>query len=176
MERSQNFLTIKAFAEAAGRSQQTIYKQIGTRLAPYVHEIEGQKYIEHRALKEVFGVDVEQPTQPKEDNPFNPDESTEHPLYAILKEELAAKNRQLEARDKQIEQLQAELADERKHSRELTDRVAVLAEQAQALHAGTIKTQLPPAEEPPIEVADETAAAEPKKRVGFFDWLLGRGV
>lgn len=136
MEKKQNLLTIKAFAEASGRSQQTIYKQIGTRLAPYVHAIDGQKYIEHQALKEVFGIDVEQQFQPKDNNSFNRNDNPDHPLYAILREELAAKNRQ-------IEQLQAELVEERKHSRELTDRVAVLAEQAQALHAGTIKTQLP---------------------------------
>ena len=42
MERPGELMTIKAFAEAAGRSQQAIYKQIGTRLASYVHEKDGQ--------------------------------------------------------------------------------------------------------------------------------------
>ena len=46
MERPGELMPIKAFAEAAGRSQQAIYKQIGTRLASYVHEKDGQKYIE----------------------------------------------------------------------------------------------------------------------------------
>lgn len=32
MERPGELMPIKAFAEAAGRSQQAIYKQIGTRL------------------------------------------------------------------------------------------------------------------------------------------------
>lgn len=150
MEKDQNLLTIKAFAEASGRSQQTIYKQIGTRLASFVHEIDGQKYIEHQALKEVFGIEVEQPIQSEENNSFNRDNNPEHELYAILREELAAKNRQ-------IEQLQADLAEERRHSRELTDRVAVLAEQAQALHAGTIKMQLPVSEP---EVSDEVVALD----------------
>lgn len=169
MEKSQNFLTIKAFAEAAGRSQQTIYKQIGTRLAHYVHEIEGQKYIEHRALKEVFGIDVEQPVQPKDDNSFNRDETSEHPLYAILKEELEAKNRQ-------IEQLQDELAEERKHSREQAEKLAQLADQAQKLHAGSMQRQLSEGvpEEISVTVEQDPAPEEPpeepaRKTLGW--WL-----
>lgn len=133
MEKSQNFLTIKAFAEAAGRSQQTIYKQIGTRLAPYLHEIEGQKYIEHRALKEVFGIDVEQSVQPKDDNSFNRDEASEHPLYAILKEELAAKNRQ-------IEQLQNQVSELTQANKELAQSINV--DRKNEL-AGTMKELLP---------------------------------
>ena len=44
MESPGDLMTIKAFSEAAGRSQQTIYKQIQTRLASYVHEKDGQKF------------------------------------------------------------------------------------------------------------------------------------
>lgn len=168
MEKKQDLLTIKAFAEASGRSQQTIYKQIGTRLAPYVHEIDGQKYIEHQALKEVFGIDVEQPLQPKDNNSFNRNDNPDHPLYAILRDELEAKNRQ-------IEQLQAELAEERKHSRELTDRVAVLAEQAQALHAGTIKAHLPAGDsEEELAVAiDAELDPETKQRRSWWKKIFG---
>lgn len=168
MEKKQNLLTIKAFAEASGRSQQTIYKQIGTRLAPYVHEIDGQKYIEHQALKEVFGINVEQPFQPKDNNSFNRNDDPDHPLYAILRDELEAKNRQ-------IEQLQVELAEERKHSRELTDRVAVLAEQAQALHAGTIKTQLPvgDSEEELAVAIDAELNPEPEQRRSWWKKIFG---
>lgn len=168
MEKKQNLLTIKAFAEASGRSQQTIYKQIGTRLAPYLHEIDGQKYIEHQALKEVFAIDVEQPIQPKDNNSFNRNDDPNHPLYAILRDELEAKNRQ-------IEQLQDELAEERKHSRELTDRVAVLAEQAQALHAGTIKTQLPAGDsEEELDTAiDVELNPEPEQRRSWWKKFLG---
>lgn len=54
----------------------------------------------------------------------------------------------------QIEHLQAELSIERQHSRELSDRLATLADQEQHLHANTMK-QLPPA---------EGEAAAPKKK------------
>lgn len=57
-------------------------------------------------------------------------------LYKMLQDELDAKNRL-------IEQLQDELAKEREHSREQADRLAQLVDQAQQLHAGTIKQSLP---------------------------------
>lgn len=56
--------------------------------------------------------------------------------------------------ENQIEHLQAELSIERQHSRELSDRLATLADQEQHLHASTMK-QLPSAEGEP---------AAPKKR------------
>lgn len=174
MEKSQNLLTIKAFAEAAGRSQQAIYKQIGTRLAEYCREIDGKKYIEHRALKEVFGIDEFQPVQPEINNQINPEDNPENTLYAILKAELEAKN-------KLIEQLQIDLAEERKHSREQAEKLAQLADQAQRLHAGTIQAQLPPAEQTadrPVEPAaaedpseaPDLAPAEPERK-SFVGWI-----
>lgn len=150
MENSQDFLTIKAFAEASGRSQQTIYKQIETRLAPYLHKIEGKKYIERRALKEVFEIDIEQPSKPEKDNSFNSENNPEHPLYAILKAELEAKNRQ-------IEQLTTQLAELTQANKELAQ--SINADRKNQL-AGTLKEMLPEAGEP--ECQDEIAIdAEP---------------
>lgn len=150
MENGQDLLTIKAFAEASGRSQQTIYKQIETRLAPYVRKIEGKKYIERRALKEVFEIEVEQSVQPENNNSFNSENNPEHPLYAILREELAAKNRQ-------IEQLQAQLAEQTQINKELAQ--SINADRKNEL-AGTLKELLPEGEEP--ENQDEVVVdAEP---------------
>lgn len=53
-------------------------------------------------------------------------------LYEMLQGELDAKNRQ-------IEKLQDELAKAQEHNREQADRIAQLANQAQQLHAGDIK-------------------------------------
>ena len=145
MENGQDLLTIKAFAEASGRSQQTIYKQIETRLAPYLHKIEGKKYIERRALKEVFEIDVEQSAQPEKDNSFNSENNPEHPLYAILERELDAKNRQ-------IEQLTAQLTELAQANKELAE--SINAARKNEL-AGTLKEMLPEAGEP--ESQDETA-------------------
>lgn len=157
MEKKQDLLTIKAFAEASGRSQQTIYKQIGTRLAPYVHEIDGQKYIEHQALKEVFGIDVEQPFQPKDNNSFNRNDDPDHPLYAILRDELEAKNRQ-------IEQLTAQLAEQIQINKELAQ--SINADRKNEL-AGTIRELLPDHEEAASVIDAETE----KEQGGFWSFF-----
>lgn len=177
MENGQDLLTIKAFAEASGRSQQTIYKQIETRLAPYLHKIEGKKYIERRALKEVFEIDVEQSSQPETDNSFNSENNPEHPLYAILKAELEAKNRQ-------IEQLTAQLTELAQANKELAE--SINAARHNEL-AGTLKEMLPEAgEQPDQECQDETAIdaelvdpeppqAAPEQKPGFFA-RLGKAI
>ena len=153
MGNGQDLLTIKAFAEASGRSQQTIYKQIETRLAPYLHKIEGKKYIERRALQEVFEIEVEQPTQPEKDNSFNSENNPEHPLYAILKAELDAKNRQI---DQLMDQLKTKETEVLNLTEALRDAQSSL-KAAQALHAGTMQQQLEAGEQPDRECQDETA-------------------
>jgi len=172
--------TIRQIADELGVSKQAVHqkrksKGLETALQPFTTTIDGTVYISPEGetiLKQAF-FKPETPTPSTVSvNDFTPVDGqvdgSLHPLYAILKAELEAKN-------KQIEQLQTELADERKHSRELTDRVALLAEQAQALHAGTIKTQLSPPEEQSVEVDAEPAPEEVKKKTGLFGWLFGRG-
>lgn len=172
--------TVKQIAEELGVSKQAVHqkrksKRLSETLQPFTTTIDGVVYIAPEGetlLKQAF-LKPETPTPSTvNDNGFTPVDSNvdgnEHPLYAILRAELEAKNRQ-------IEQLQAELADERKHSRELTDRVAVLAEQAQALHAGTIKTHLLPEGEQTEAEAEPVSAdpSEPKKKAGFWSRLFG---
>lgn len=160
MENRQDLLTIKAFAEASGRSQQTIYKQIETRLAPYVRKIEGKKYIERRALKEVFEIEVDQSVQPENNNSFNSENNPENPLYTILREELAAKNQQ-------IERLQAQLDKQIEINKELAQ--SINADRKNEL-AGTLKELLPEAGEPECQeevtveadLVDVSAPAEPQ--------------
>ena len=60
---SEQYLTAKEFAAAAGVSAQTIYKQMNSRLAPYVKQIKGQKAINIDALKEFY--DIEEPQDPE---------------------------------------------------------------------------------------------------------------
>lgn len=164
MERPGDLMTIKAFAAAAGRSQQAIYKQINTRLASYVHEKGGQKYIERRALDEVFKSEDIQPIQPE--NAPNSSESfnVEQRLYAtmqatidLLQEQLRVKDLQIETKDKQIAAQQEQLT-------QLTaalEHTTTSLQAAQALHAGTMQ-QLGSAEQERIqdELTDTTPEPE----------------
>ena len=147
MEDNKELLTAKESAKISNKSQQEIYKQLNNRLNPFIQLVDNQKMLERRALKEVFGIEVEQPIQPKLNNQFN----QENPLYKILKDELEAKNCQ-------IEELQKELSKEREHSREQSEKMSILADQAQKLQLAQMKPQLTEG------VADLQAEAPPKKK------------
>ena len=134
MERPGELMTIKAFAEAAGRSQQAIYKQIGTRLASYVHEKDGQKYIERRALEEVFKIGEVQPIQPTKTIKSPEENNVEQRLYATLQATI-------DLLQEQLTQLTAAL-----------EHTTTSLQAAQALHAGTMQ-QLGAAE--PESIQDE---------------------
>lgn len=126
MAEKNELMTIKAFAEAAGRSQQAIYKQIGTRLSAYLHEIDGQKYIERRALFEVFhiGEEVEQCN-------FN---STNH--------KKGHSDKTLELLEKTIQMLEDQLKAKDREIAKLTETIQAQARGingAQALHAETMQ-------------------------------------
>ena len=165
MERPGELLTIKAFSEAAGRSQQAIYKQISTRLASYVHEKDGQKYIERRALEEVFKIGEIQPVQPQKAVKSPEENNVEQRLYAtlqatidLLQEQLRVKDQQIETKDKQIAAQQDQLT-------QLTaalEHTTTSLQAAQALHAGTMQ-QLGAGDQESIqdEFAESVSAPEP---------------
>ena len=56
----KELLTIKEFAELSGRTTQAVYKQLNTKLSPFVKLVNNKKMLEKRALKEVFDIDIEQ--------------------------------------------------------------------------------------------------------------------
>lgn len=68
---------------------------------------------------------------------------TQKETISLLKGQLAAKDEQIRAQQEQITALQAELERERQHARDQSDKLAVLADQAQQLHAAATVKQLP---------------------------------
>ena len=133
----KELLTIKEFAELSGRTTQAVYKQLNTKLSPFVKLVNNKKMVEKRALKEVFDINIEQLKQQNLNEETNP----ESPLYEISKAELEAKN-------EQILNLQVELITERQHSREQADKLAVFADQAQKLQLAQMKPQITEEEKP----------------------------
>jgi len=125
----KELVTVKEFAELAGKSKQAIYKQLNNRLEGYVQVVNNQNMIERRALKDVYGIDPGKIPDP------NIQSKLEQTLYDILRAELEAKNEQILA-------LQAELAEERRHSREQADKIAVFADQAQKLQLAQMQPQI----------------------------------
>lgn len=92
-----------------------------------------------------------------------------------LKLQLAEKDRQLAAKDEQIKTLNEELAKEREHSRGTADKLATLADQAQALHAGTVQQQLQAPAAPEVIIEDpDVEEARPAKKPGLFNRMFGK--
>lgn len=162
-----NMLGVKEFAERAGVSQQAVYKQLNTRLKPYVELVEGRKLIAEQALFEIYGIEVKQTSNQENNQPHNPSSTENNPLYDILREELTAKNRQIEQLQSQVAQLTSAL-----------ENTTASLRAAQALHAGTMKQQLlpnPSTEEECCEDPAEPAAPEqPTKKLSLWERLFGR--
>ena len=149
MAEKNELMTIKAFASASGRSQQAIYKQINTRLAAYSHESDGQKFIERRALFEVFhiGEEVEQCNF----NSTKPQKAAADKALTLLEKTIHMLEEQLKAKDQEIAKLT-----------ETIQTQAQNVNRAQALHAGTMQQFLP---EGQAEAADEPVEAFEEEEV-----------
>ena len=95
-------------------------------------------------------------------------ETSETALISMLQKELDRKNEQLSVKDKQIEELNARLA-------EISSALVVAqqtAQAAQALHAGTIWQQLTDGDADPDVHSQEPEEGEEKK--GWLSRLFGR--
>lgn len=129
-------LTVQEFADKAGVSVQAVYKRLNNSLNPYIQLVEGRKMLKSSALREIYGIRVEQPFQPSVQPELNGESAFS----------------EVDFLRKQVEQLQAELSKERQHSRELAEKIVVLADQAQQLQLAQMSPQsaLPDTEPAPL--------------------------
>ena len=138
--------TIKQIADEIGVSKQTVYKRYKGKLytvcAPYAHTVQGVLYLSEQAetlIKQDFLKDDRSNGAHTERSiGAVPEQSQEAGVVAVLQATIDMLQGQLAVKDRQIEELNARLA-------EVSS--ALLAAQqtaatAQALHAGTIKQQL----------------------------------
>lgn len=102
------YISVKEFAQRAGKSVQAIYKGLNNRLNQYVKLVDNQKMLDIRALQEVYGIDVEQPIQPELTTNSTEDSTKDIVIdtlleqIEILKNELDVKNEQIREKDKQL--------------------------------------------------------------------------
>ena len=138
--------TIRQIADEIGVSKQAVYKrykgQLHTVCAPYAHTEQGVLYLSEQAetlIKQDFLKDDRSNGAHTERSiGAVPEQSQEAGVVAVLQATIDMLQGQLAVKDRQIEELNARLA-------EVSS--ALLAAQqtaatAQALHAGTIKQQL----------------------------------
>ena len=138
--------TIRQIADEIGVSKQAVYKRYKGKLytvcAPYAHTEQGVLYLSEQAetlIKQDFLRDTERSIGAM------PEQSQEAGVVAILQATIDTLQGQLSVKDKQIEELNARLA-------EVSSALVVAqqtAQAAQALHAGTIRQQLTDGEDDP---------------------------
>lgn len=104
----QEYISIKAFAERAGVSPQSIYKrlnQVDNQLNNYIKPVGNQRMLNIKALQDIYGIEV-----------VNQNQSVEQPVAngyqsAIdsLKEQIDQDRRDMQLKDEQIKFLQEQL-------------------------------------------------------------------
>ena len=147
--------TIKQIADEIGVSKQTVYKRYKGKLytvcAPYAHTEQGVLYIEEQGetlikqdfLQKECSIGAHTYAHTERSNGA----ALEHPenvgVIAVLQTTIDTLQGQLAIKDKQIEDLNARLAE----SNAALVAAKQTAQAAQALHAGTIQQQLTSGEE-----------------------------
>ena len=149
--------TIRQIADEIGVSKQAVYKRYKGKLytvcAPYAHTEQGVLYLSEQAetlIKQDFLRDgcpngSHTDTHTERSIGAVPEQSQEAGVVAILQATIDTLQGQLSVKDKQIEELNARLA-------EVSSALVVAqqtAQAAQALHAGTIRQQLTDGEDDP---------------------------
>ena len=145
------YLTVQEFAKAAGVSKQAIYKQMNSRLAPYVQTIKGQRKIAAAALQEFYDT-VEQPNQV---------ETTQNQLKTTVKVENSTDNQpettqnqeqtSIEKRIDELEKLLQKQIEEDKQEKEfLKDQIRQKDKTIESLTEN-------------LKIAQQLAAADKKK-------------
>lgn len=164
--------TIKQIADEIGVSKQTVYKRYKGKLytvcAPYAHTEQGVLYIEEQGetlIKQDFlQKECSIGAHTERSNGAVLEQSENAGVVAVLQTTIDTLQGQLAIKDKQIEELNARLAE--------VSSALVAAQQtaqaAQALHAGTIKQQLTSGTD-----QSEGSGDEPKKQGWFSRWFRG---
>lgn len=104
-----DYISIREFAELAGVSQQSIYKRLQNKndeLQPFYKKIDGKKYISLSALAAIYKIESQPQEQPKEES-SNGDSF----LLMLLQQQLEAMQRDVEEKNKQIQNLNDRLAE-----------------------------------------------------------------
>jgi len=175
---AEKYLSIKKFAETANVSTQALYKRINKDLKPYLKFEGNVRKLSTKALS-LFATDqstlqsVEQVCNQQENENVifkliksseEPEEHTKKkPVFEVML--LSLKN-QLEIKDNQLIEKDKQLIEKDKQIESITKALLnaqLSAQQAQVLHAGTIKQ---------VAIEESTCATGCKQ--GFFSKLFSR--
>ncbi len=119
-----DLLTVQQVAEILKISRQAVYKKIDNEFKPYLHIVNGKKYLDKRSI----GIFDEKEDNQKFINLLSKSLQLLTEQNEILKAQLEQKDRQLEEKDKQISNLQ-KLIDQSQQLQAITENKIKLLEQ-----------------------------------------------
>lgn len=153
----EEYISISEFARRAGVSRQAIQQRLDTTLREYVKVEQGRKRISINGLRLFDGASLAQ----ENDKDCQGKNDVDMAVIELLRKEL-------EAKDKQIEQLQ-KLLDQEQQLHAATAQRLLLLEQPK-------QTEEPEEPEETEEAPTEKAAPVPEPKRGFWQWLFGSEV
>lgn len=104
---ADEYISVSDFADRAGCSKQAVYQQLNKKLKPYVKVIDGKKTINSKALREVYGKEI----QPESQSVVKEvDQELNKELIAELRDQLAKKDQEIEKLLRMLEREQAQVA------------------------------------------------------------------
>ena len=104
---ADEYISVSDFADRAGCSKQAVYQQLNKRLKPYVKVIDGKKAINSKALREVYGKEI----QPENQSVVKEvDQELNKELIYFLKSQIEKKDQQIAEQNQQIKELHRLLA------------------------------------------------------------------
>lgn len=144
----KNLITIAEYARIRNCSPTAAYKRLRTTLKPYIITVDKKTYLSRQVLIDEGLITVENTeSEPIEDNqPLNEPvnnglEPPKDPANPLLLETMRVLEKQLDAREKEIErlhreneELKAQLNDAARHNQEHTEKLTELLAQAQELN------------------------------------------
>lgn len=140
---NKEYISIKEFAARVNISKQRVYQLLEKKLKPYCKTIENKKYIDISALEEFQNqkfstIENNELETILKKNPETHEKYNFQPLERTIENIVESFNKQLETKDKQIN----ELTDMLKSMQEKQNELINALKSAQALHAGTIKEHI----------------------------------
>lgn len=185
----KNLITIAEYAKIRGCSTAAVYKRVETTLKPYIKTVEKKTYLSRQVLIDEGLITVEdnrdgdkeenQPVELTVENGLKPSQEPESPALLetikILERQLEAKDREIERLHQENEEIKKQLNEAVRHNQEHTDKLTELLAQSQELNRNN-QLLIAQARQPlQLEEKAKEEAAEPQqpKRSWFARWMYG---
>ena len=117
---ADEYLLVSEFADCVGCSKQAVYQALNKKLKPYVKVIDGKKTINSKALREVYGKEI----QPENQSVVKEvDQELNKELIDLLKTQIEEKDQQIKELHRLLATSQMQLTESAHKVQELEDKL-----------------------------------------------------